>query len=250
MWFRRKSAKSILVLGDSHVHALIAAHRVATPDKLQRIDFVISRLEQGKRNEKVPGMPMAEALRHAERLETSDLIAFAPRGNHYNMIGLLRHPVPFQVVESNREHGAGLQVIPTMQLIDFFTVNPSQGYGAQILKLRRATRAPAVWLETPPPKADEAHIRTHAEAAFRKAGLADAGVAPAELRLSLWRLQQQAARQFCSQFDIRYFPAPPESMDVNGFLRVEYYARDATHANPGYGQLVLEQLAGFRAQGT
>lgn len=246
MWPFSKKPRSALILGDSHVHALMAGLKKAPSQGGQPISFEISRLSQGKANEKIPGMPMAKAHAKACVLGKDDLLVFVPRGNHYNSLGLLQHPQPFDVLADGADPVAGAQIIPQRQLEDFFEVPHDRGYGAQILSLSKASRAKPVVLEIPPPKEDDAHIMAHAETAFAKAGIKEIGVTDAGTRLRLWQLQQDAVRRFCAAHDLVYLPRPEAAVDPAGFLRRDYYANDATHANAEYGRLVLDQLVDLK----
>ena len=66
-------------------------------------------------------------------------------------------------------------------------------------------------------------------------------VAPASLRYKCWRLHSELVEAFCRREDIQMLPAPPEAMDVQGFLKPVHYL-DAMHVNSSYGALVLAQM--------
>jgi hypothetical protein len=68
----------------------------------------------------------------------------------------------------------------------------------------------------------------------------------ASIRAKLWRVQRQVIWDFCESSKIEYVPVPATAKDVNDFLKPEYYAADATHANAAYGVLVLDQIAALQ----
>ena len=66
-------------------------------------------------------------------------------------------------------------------------------------------------------------------------------VAPACLRLKLWFLLQQMMRETAERLAIEFWPVSASAMTEEGYLRPEYWAPDATHANGAYGALMLDE---------
>jgi hypothetical protein len=54
-------------------------------------------------------------------------------------------------------------------------------------------------------------------------------------------MNSQVVRDHCGEVGATFVPSPPAAVDEEGFLRAEFVA-NGTHANAGYGALVLEQL--------
>ena len=46
----------------------------------------------------------------------------------------------------------------------------------------------------------------------------------------------------CKEMGVELIKPPTDTVKKSGFLKEEYYANDATHANAKYGLLVLNQL--------
>jgi hypothetical protein len=45
----------------------------------------------------------------------------------------------------------------------------------------------------------------------------------------------------CQEIGVEVLGPPSGALDEDGFLLPEFYASDATHANPSYGELVVTQ---------
>lgn len=99
-----------------------------------------------------------------------------------------------------------------------------------------------VHLLAPPPKADSDFIQQHHDSQFAADGIATLGVSSPQLRLKFWQMQNRALADICADLSIETIAPPAAACDADGFLSREFYARDATHANAAYGELVLQQL--------
>jgi hypothetical protein len=53
---------------------------------------------------------------------------------------------------------------------------------------------------------------------------------------------QEMFRQDANRHRVEFLPVPPEVVDTEGFLKPQFWADDLTHANPAYGQIILERL--------
>ena len=80
------------------------------------------------------------------------------------------------------------------------------------------------------------------DASYRARLVAEAGVNRAATRLKLWKLEMRVLAYLCAEWTIQLLLPPAEAQTAEGFLKPEYYANDATHANAAYGELVLRQL--------
>lgn len=85
---------------------------------------------------------------------------------------------------------------------------------------------------------------------YRGAVLSESTLNPPILRLKMWEVEMQALAGVCNEWGIGYIGVPPKARTTEGFLRPEYYAPDATHANVAYGHLVLEQLVDLATKST
>lgn len=231
---------SIVVIGDSHVYAIKAA---LAKDAPEQVSIEALRLASKKGDQIIGDLSLEDALDYIAPLGPGNLLALVIRGNHYNTLGLMQHPQPFDFLLPGLEQPSdNVELIPCSLMRDFFASTLTSGYGKIYAKLAQASSAPVVCLEVPAPKKDAAHIMKGAESYFVARGITEVGVTPASIRLKLWSFQQEALQAFCAERGIRYLPSPSGTRDPEGFLERAYYAPDATHANAAYGALVLRQL--------
>jgi hypothetical protein len=236
--------RKILIIGDSHVHAIQSGLQELVP---KRDDLDISALRiMIERGEKQGAGDVAfdDAMVMASSLSDGDVLATAFRGNQHNALGLMQHPQPFDIMMPGIAPliPGETEIIPLAMARQFFSETLRGGYGKMILRARAACKVRMACLSPPAPKEDNEHIQKGAETYFREAGIAEIGVSPPALRLKLWTLQDEALAQFCAENDIIHLANPPGSRDENGYLKRDYYFRDATHGNAAYGTLVVNQL--------
>jgi hypothetical protein len=58
----------------------------------------------------------------------------------------------------------------------------------------------------------------------------------------MWLLQRDLQEKICRENGITLMEVPPDAITDDGFLSPSCYGRDATHAGPVYGRMVLDQL--------
>jgi hypothetical protein len=105
-------------------------------------------------------------------------------------------------------------------------------------------------LGTPPPKNDDALIKSYIRdepgllsvAAAKGCSLADPQLTAPIVRLKLWSVLQDVMEELAAAKGACFIRVPPETQDDLGFLRREFWEPDVTHANPGYGRLMLGRL--------
>jgi hypothetical protein len=233
---------SVLVIGDSHCHALAQAQEKRKA-RDQRVAISVRRLAKVKNGIRLGDLDMDEAVRLVARLRPTDMVVSVLGGNQYNTVGLIQPPQPFRVVDGEGQAGpATAELIPERALFELFRSGMSGRDGTRLHELRAAAGCPVYHLVPPPPKQNVDHILRHHETDFAKAGILEHGVTPAALRLRLWSIQREALRQICRLEQVGLLMPPAAAIDPSGFLEPAYYAKDATHANAAYGELVLQML--------
>lgn len=237
--------RKVLIVGDSHVYAIKAAvDKIA--DHKSEFEFVALRLSTEKNGEKIGDIDLPDLLVAAADLRRDDALVTTLRGNEYNIMGLMRHPRPFDIMIPglvDLPADTYEELIPYATAYSFMFASLKRGHGKQLLRIAKASAAPVFCLSAPAPKEDEAHILRGADTYFRNAGISEIGVSPAPLRLKLWELQDRALAKFCAEAQVTFLPNPPGTREAGGYLERAYYAGDATHANAAYGRLVLDQIA-------
>ena len=185
-----------------------------------------------------------DGMKLAGRLKPEDVFVCVIGGNQHAVFSTIRHPVPFDFVMPDHPEfiTSGPELIPYRTLYGYFLTALRDGDGQMIAALRRSTSARMFHLVAPPPKRDNNWIEQHHDTLFASEGIASSGVSEPALRMKFWHLQNDALAQICGELGIELIGPPSGACDEFGFLLPEYYAGDATHANPLYGELVLRQL--------
>ena len=163
-------------------------------------------------------------------------------GTLHNVLGLLEHEKPFDFFTRGDETmtlAEGRVVVPQNTLWDTFKGMADPKH--RIVALRDEACCRVYHLATPPPKEDGEFIRARV-ARYRDRLVAEAGVNPAATRLKLWKLEMRVLADLCAELNMHLLLSPAEAQTPAGFLKPEYYGKDATHANDAYGELVLRQL--------
>lgn len=163
-------------------------------------------------------------------------------GNEYLYVGHTEHPRPFDFCLPERPElqvRSGVEIIPPSLMRK--TLERSMENALAIMgALREATDLPIVFIQSPPPVFSNDHIREH-PGPFKEA-IDENGVTPPGLRMKLWLLQSSIYRQRCEELGCRFMEVPGEVIDGSGFLREPGSWPDSVHANPWYGEIVLQKI--------
>ncbi|WP_417682150.1 hypothetical protein [Roseibium sp.] len=241
----------IQVFGQSHVQALREASQIRSlkSGENKETDITIQWLLKEKANGiQIGDVPLQISLQRAGELGPTDLLAVSILGTFHNAVGLLNHKHPFTVLsedEKTAPEDIPETLIPHRVMRDIFK---SRMIAKKLKNIRESTIAPIYHLAPPPPKKNSDvildGIRSSRNRAARRSG-----IAPAPLRLKLWKMEMDVLSEVCREFDITLLPPPDQATDSKGYLRSLCYAPDATHANALYGELVLRQLENLVGQG-
>lgn len=208
-------------------------------------DYVISRFAKIKKEtgQQIEGVDEEEAMRLLSAARGSDIFISMLGGNQFNAFGMLQHPHPFDVYDKDLPSAVAdgvVTLIPSKVLDDAFDGYVGGRHFARLKALTQVFVGQSFIATPPPPKADDDFVRFNAETYFRQLGVESVGVSPALLRLKLWRVQVRALERLCRSNGLGIIYPPPGALDETGFLRVEAYGSDATHANALYGNLFIE----------
>lgn len=232
----------ILLFGDSHTYAVQRAIERRSAKGLA-VPLTAHRLLKTKNDVVMGDTTFEEYLALTGKLDEQDVAVSMIGGNQHAVFSTIQHPQKFTfLMPSDTGATEGAEIIPYRALAQHFDAGIRGRDGQSLAALRKATRARVVHLQPPPPKRDNAHILKHHESKFAQDNIADLGVSAPELRMAFWRLQARLLEELCAELNIAVLPPPPAALDADGFLAPEFYASDATHANPSYGELVLQQI--------
>jgi hypothetical protein len=101
----------------------------------------------------------------------------------------------------------------------------------------------------PPPKGDEDYLREKIKGEFPPEicqklddPASGFGVTKALTMLKIWKLMTRITKETALGLGAEFLDSVPECHDEIGFLKREYYSNDVTHANAGWGQLLLGHI--------
>jgi hypothetical protein len=163
-------------------------------------------------------------------------------GNGHNIVGLIRHEIPFDFVLPEAPDlplEAGAQVMP-YGVMRTILERRVQYERSTLVAFRNQYPGPFMHIESPPPPRDDQFVAASLDEFFknRPAG----PVVSAALRYKLWRLHSTIVERSCHELGITFVKAPADACDPDGFLDRRAYG-NATHGNPWYGGRVLHQIA-------
>lgn len=237
--------RNALIVGDSHIQALKLALK---RDPLRAdIDLRIRAYRYAKNKDGRPIGDLGEPqiIELIARSRDHDLVVSCIGGNQHQMIALIQHPQPFDVTlpgEPDIHVEPGSVLVPYQQIRALLDSGIRGRDGERLRQIREAARGKVYHLLPPPPKEDVAHVLANHETPFARAGIVERGVTPAGIRLKIWKIQSDVLAALARELNIILLPPPAAALTSTGFLAPDYYADDATHANHGYGSLVIEQI--------
>ncbi len=231
----------IALFGDSHSHAVQRAIDKRVGKGLP-VPLSAYRLLKEKNGIKIGDTSFEHFQDIVRRFATEDVVLSMIGGNQHSVFSLIQHAQPFDFFTPDGRAGEdGSENIPYRALEDAFVQGLRRGDGASLEALRKATSARVVHIIPPPPKSDNAFIGQNHESRFAQ-DLQVRGVSSPALRLKFWNLQTRVLEDICSVIGVEVMLPPTRTVDEEGFLRPEFYARDATHANWLYGERVLREI--------
>lgn len=234
----------ILLFGDSHAHAIQNAIE-NRQKRLKHIPVEAYRLLKIKNNNPFGDIDLEDFITKISDLDSRDIVISVIGGNQHAVFSTIQHPkhFDFQLNPHDDLHfNSKVEIIPARALRAYFTAGLKGRDGKTLQAFRTATTARVIHLVPPPPKEDNGHILRHHETRFVEENIAGLGVSPPSLRLKFWQLQTSILQSMCAELEIEAMLPPAGAVTDRGFLKPEYYAGDATHANAEYGELILQQI--------
>ena len=234
----------VVIAGDSHIYAIKDALTEGPgPDGLTIEALRVCSQKNGKT---IGDITFDDLITRCCALPAGSLVVTMLRGNHHQKVGLVQHPRAFDLLMHSVDGGLlqkDSELIPIQVMREVFSSCLRNSYGKDLQRLKQASVVPVVCVSPPAPKEDASHIAKGAETYFKLLDILSVGVTKAPVRLKLWLLQQKVLQDFCGENGIYFLGNPLGTRDEGGYLKREYYAPDATHANAAYGNLVLTQVA-------
>lgn len=237
------SKRTILLFGDSHSYAVQRAIEKRQGSG-RPVPLAAHRLAKIKNGKQQGDTSLERFLEMIRPLRADDVVLSMIGGNQHAVFSTIQHPQAFDFIDpaSGPQRDESAELIPYRTLAAVFEKGIRNGDGKSLEAIRRATPARVVHIIPPPPKADNAFIQDYHESHFANEGITACGVSAPSLRLKFWKLQTRLLQKLCDELGIEVMMPPAAALDPEGFLARDYYANDATHANPAYGELVLREV--------
>lgn len=238
---------AVIIAGDSHTVALIGSRSEADYElfPVDGQDGVFGLHGRWPRTHKY-----WEGLSREARGRT---IVLLWKGSDHNASFLIEQPPPFDFVCRScpslpLQHGA--TILPEALVRAKFEVLQDSLHEVLVL-LNAAPQCRVVLAATPPPKGDDTELRRYLAAeAYYCELLEHLGIAPGEVRLThptvrlkLWQTIQELYQEQAERDGVEFLPLPGIAQDEAGFLKREFWAPDATHANAAYGLVMRRHIA-------
>lgn len=235
----------IVFIGDSHIHSIKDALISQLHDNVSVGDVSAYRLRKTKNGRQIGDLSLDDSTKLVGRLDSDACVVSMIGGNQHQLTSLIQHPNAFDFFSPDDSSMPNLasEIIPYNQMERFFEELLKRNDVLRMQALRSACRGRMFHLCPPPPKESAEHILGNHETDFAARGILDKGVSPPRLRLKTWLTQVSVLSKLTKQIGVELLPPPPTAITENGFLAELYYAKDATHANQLYGQLILEQIS-------
>jgi hypothetical protein len=234
----------VAVFGDSHTAALLRARQGRGRDHHYEHIRVV-RLLKEKSGKTVGEAGLERFCKEIRRLHETDFVFSLIGGNQYAVISTVQEPLDFDFLDSPADEDIAsdrAQLVPQRAIAALIEAGVRGSVGPMLREIRGSTRAQVYHLAPPPPKEDNDFIARHFERRFAEAGLTKFGPTRPQLRLKCWNIQLRCLQRLCDEIGTPLIPPPLKSLTPDGFLAPYCYAKDVTHGNRRYGELVLRQI--------
>jgi hypothetical protein len=173
--------------------------------------------------------------------ERPDLVLLSIGGNEHIALSVLRQHGRIDFILGEQPDlalDAGATMLTEAAIRETLREKMSESC-AILVALRRATAAPLVCIEPPPPLPD-AQILAYPKEFFRRVADPDR-LSPEVFRYKMWRVQSGIYRALCAAQDICFASVDGRFIAPPGVLAREAWGADATHANSLFGEVMVEQ---------
>lgn len=251
--FHLSSPESLLIAGDSHIEAFGVP--LKSPDGQQRlvdlnvaVNDVVGLVGGWPRNINDP----FQAYWNAAREHASGRVVAILWGGNQHLANFLFAPDPpldFVVACNPSLPIDEAAHLISEEAIRALLVSPIQQIEPCVKELKASARKVLI-VGTPPPKEDDAFLRTwmnkepHFGRLASQLGLEAVAVplSPPLLRLKMWMSLQGLLKDLARRTGTNFVPVTKSVQTGIGYLAPDFYAKDVTHANREYGKIMLLEL--------
>jgi hypothetical protein len=231
-----------IVIGHSHSKAIAEALRRTTVYG-DNIQVFLLHAKQASAN----SLTTREAIKIVAACGAETGLFLTVFHTYHNVLGLVRSGEDFDfLVDPNDTPDPDATVrLPHRAMISAFEEQFAKT--DKVRAIIEAANCPAFLLSAPPPKRSSDYILKRfmrpKNRVYRGKIVEKFGIERAVTRLKLWSLEERFMADWAKSVGMAFLPAPLGAFDRDGFLSEDYYDDDVTHANAGYGALVLEQIS-------
>ncbi len=244
------SQRSIILMGDSHIHAVASGYATsagrasASAYEVHKFDSHVARyqpirtIDDGQSAWNVRFV--ADILECIERHKPVFIAAVWGGNEHYGH-GAVNSPRRYDFVlptAPNLPLADGAEIVPYDLLVRRFRT-PAGALSSLWELLQSCCRLP-IYDPAAPPPSRSTDITSRLPPHWRQQAEAH-GVAAPSFRYKVWRLIMELKQESSEAVGARFLAPPAQAIDADGMLRDEY-AGDGIHGNRDYGALVVGQL--------
>ena len=232
-----------VVIGQSHSAALAQA---LLTERTDVSGISVHRLEDRKRPYEREVIKLDDAVSMVQGLPAETRVFLSTLGTYHNIWGLLRSGPAFDfLLDPGDSPDPSAEIhVPHRAIASAFDQHLAKP--SLVRKIQSAAKSRVYLLSGPPPKQNNdfmlERFMAQKKQSYRGISVGEVGLERPETRLKLWLMETRATARWAASEDLHFVPAPAESFDENGFLHPQFYS-DATHANAGYGALVIDQIS-------
>jgi hypothetical protein len=238
--------KRAVLIGQSHCNAIAEALSGRSGDDHEIAIFRIGE-ECGP-----DGAPFtfSTAVPMIAQLPEGTPIFLSVLGGYHNYLGLLEsgERYDFLLDPDDAAEATATALVPHRALSS--AMEAAFDSAEKIHKLKAASKSPVYVLSTPPTKQSNefitARLMAQKKKVYRGRSFLEFGVERPEIRRKLWLLEARLLAAWAERGGMAFVPAPAAAFNEDGFLDQQFYD-DATHANAGYGALVVDQIEAILA---
>lgn len=175
--------------------------------------------------------------------ERPDGLVLSVGGNEHIALSVTQPKERFDFIlgaEPELELEPGAQVLPEAAIRETLREKMSPTL-ATIAAIRKATGAPIVCLEPPPPLPNSRILECPQE--FFRKSFDSRKLSGEVFRYKMWRTQSALYREVCARENICFAPVPAEFIEAPGVLADIARGADASHANALFGRRMIQAAA-------
>ncbi len=225
---RDDTAPRAMVIGDSHIAAVLAGSR-----RRARKVRILRAID-------VPGYKSRRRLDPGRLDVAPDTLVFELfGGNIHSIMSVIELDPPVDFVCPHvAEIDDSRQIVP-YSLVREAMARQIKSHQIDNVEKLRSVVPRVVHVASPPPVAEAEHILEHPG---RFAEVIHRGIAPKHVRMKFYRLQNDIVAEYCARHGIDVIEPPADALDEEGFLLKDFASADPTHANARYGALLLDKI--------